>query len=102
LPSFLEESVVDARLRWSPERFSLGTAWNRQDGSITRFDRIIELPIDSLAFATELPREAMETAGELRLRPLPSLTADLTVLTDRDLLDPERAVTDRELQELLA
>ena len=102
LPRFLEEPVVGARLRWSPERFSLGSAWNRQDATIIRFDRIIATPADSAALPTELPRQAMETAAELRLRPLPSLTADFTVLTDRDLLDPERAVTDPELQALLA
>ena len=101
LPSFLEESVLGARLRWSPERFSLGTAWNRQNASITRFDRIIELPEDAQALPTLLPRETMETAGELRLRPIPSLTADITVLTDRDLLDPDQAVTDPALRALL-
>ena len=101
LPGFLEESVIGARLRWSPERFSLGTAWNRQDASITRFDRIIELPEDAQALPTLLPRETMETAGEIRLRPIPSLTAELTVLTDRDLLDPGQAVTDPDLRALL-
>ena len=101
LPGFLEESVTGARLRWSPERFSVSTAWSRQNASITRFDRIIELPEDAQAIPTLLPREAMQTAGELRLHPLPSLTADVTLLTDRDLLDPEQAVTDPALQELL-
>ena len=101
LPGFLEESVIGTRLRWSPERFSLGTAWNRQDASIKRFDRIIELPVDAQAMPTLLPRETMETAGELRLRPIPSLTADITLLTDRDLLDPDHAVTDPALRALL-
>ena len=101
LPGFLEESVVGARLRWSPERFSLGTVWNRQNASITRFDRIIEFAEDAQALPTLLPRETMETAGEIRLRPIPSLTADITVLTDRDLLDPGQAVTDPALRALL-
>ena len=101
LPGFLEDLVVEARLRWSPERFSLGTTWSRQDATITRFDRIIMLPQDSLSLPTRLPRETMEIAGEIRLRPFPSLTADLTVLTGRDLLEPEEAVTDPELQALL-
>ena len=101
LPGFLEEPVIGARLRWSPERFSLGTVWSRQDASITRFDRIIKLSEDAQALPTLLPRETMETAGALRLRPIPSLTADITVLTDRDLLDPEKAVTDPALSALL-
>ena len=101
LPGPLED-VADARLRWSPERFSVATAWNRQEGEITRFTRIIEQPLDRLAVPTPTPRETMETVAELRLRPLPSLSADLTLLTGRDLLEPERSVADPEVQRLLA
>ncbi|MSR35168.1 MAG: hypothetical protein EXR95_00800, partial [Gemmatimonadetes bacterium] len=102
LPTFLEAPLVDSRLRWSPERFALGTTWARQDARITRFDQVVELPSDRLAVETLLPREAMETAGELRFAPLPSLSADLTVLTGRDLLAPEDAVTDPAVRALLA
>ena len=101
LPGALED-LADARLRWSPERFSFGTAWTRQQGAVARFDRIIAVPLDSLFEPTSTPREVMETAAELRLRPLPSLSADVTLLTGRDLLDPQDAVTDPALRELLA
>lgn len=90
-----------ARLRWSPERFSLGSSWARQDARLTRFEHVVEVPEDLLAIPTRLPREGMETAGELRLTPLPSLSADLTVVTGRDLLEPEEAVTDPAVQALL-
>ena len=102
LPGFLEDQMVDARLRWSPERFSLGAAWMWQDVEITRFDRIIEVPEDAFAQPMLLPRETMETAGEIRFAPLRSLTADLTLLTARDMLEPEEAVTDPAVQALLA
>ena len=101
LPESLED-LANARLRWSPERFSVVTVWSRREGNIRRFTRIIEQDSDSLALPTPTPREAMETAAELRLRPLPSLAADLTLLTGRDLLDPERSVTDPLVQGLLA
>jgi hypothetical protein len=101
LPAFLEAPFVDARLRWSPQRFAFGTSWARQDARLTRFEHIVVLPGDSFAVPTLMPREAMETAGELRLAPLPSLTADVTVVTGRDLLDPGQAVTDPLVQALL-
>jgi hypothetical protein len=101
LPAFLEAPVADARLRWSPERVALGTSWARQDARLKRFEHVVELPEDGRTLPTLLPREAMETAGELRLAPLPSLSADLTVTTGRDLLDPAQAVTDRRVQALL-
>ena len=100
LPESLDH-LADTRLRWSPERFSVATAWSRREGMIRRFTRIIEQDSDSLALPTRTPREAMETAAELRLRPLPSLAADLTLLTGRDLLEPERSVTDPLVQGLL-
>lgn len=102
LPGALEEAVLGARIRWAPERISLGASYVRQDASIRRFDRILERPEDSAAAVASAPRELMETVAEVGLRPVPSLTADLTFFSTRDLLDPAEAATDPRVQALLA
>lgn len=101
LPRFLEEPLLDARLRWTPERVSLGTSWLRQDSRILRFERIIAVAGDTVAVATLAPRETMETAADVRLRPLQALDASFTFLSARDLLPPEEAVTDPRIQDLI-
>jgi hypothetical protein len=101
LPGFLEDHVADARLRLTPERVSLGTSYVRQDSRIERFETIIRVPGDSLALATFVPREAVQSAADLRLRPFGPLTADLTLLTVRDLLRPEEAAANPRVQALI-
>ena len=101
LPGFLEDQVVGARFRWTPERVSLGTSYLRQDSRTTRYERIIEIPDDSLAVASLAPRETLETAADVRFRPLDALDAAFTFLSTRDLLPSEEAVTDPRIQELI-
>ncbi len=101
LPSFLSEPLLGARLRWTPERVSVGTSYLRQDSRILRFERIIRLPGDTLSVATLAPRETMESAADVRLRPFEALDATLALLTVRDLLPPDEAVTDARLQDLI-
>ena len=102
LPGFLEDKVADAALRLTPERVSLGTSYFQQDARIFRFERIIEgLESDDVA-ATFAPREFVETAADVRLRPLPPLTADVAILTVRDLLPPEQSATGDQVQALIA
>ncbi len=101
-PRALEEALLDQRVRWSPERVSIGTSYSRQDAAIRRFDRILERPSDSLVVVASAPREVLETVAEVALRPLRSLTADLTFISTRDLLDPLEAVADPRVQQLLA
>jgi hypothetical protein len=101
LPSFLSDPLLQARLRWSPDRFALGTTYLRHQNEILRFDQIIEQGQDSLLAPTQAPREAMETSGQLTLRPFTQLTADVSLLTVRDLLRPEDAVSSRWIQELI-
>ncbi|MDP2958326.1 MAG: hypothetical protein Q8N53_18000 [Longimicrobiales bacterium] len=101
LPGFLEEGVVDARLRWTPERVSLGSSYLRQDSRILRFERIIQIGGDTLAVAALAPRETMETAADVRFRPLQALDASVTLLSTRDLLPPEEAVSDPRIQDLI-
>jgi Motility related/secretion protein len=101
LPGFLEDKVADSRLRLSPERLSLGTSYFRQRSQVFRFEEIIHRPDDSLAVATFVPREVLQFAADMRLRPLPPLTADFTFLSIRDLLAPDKASADMDVQDLI-
>jgi hypothetical protein len=102
LPGPLEDAVLDARLRWSPERVGMGTSYGRQDNRIFRYESILETAADSLVEPTEAPRETIETAAEIAVRPLRSLSADVSFVSRRELLRPEEVVSDRAVQELLA
>ncbi len=101
LPAGLEEAVMDARIRWVPERFSVGTAYLRRTDDIFRFERIIVTDQDREVLPTEAPREALELAGELVLQPVQTLTASVAFRSYRDLLDPTQSVTHPGVQELL-
>ena len=101
LPGFLEDKVADARLRLTPERVSLGTSYFQQDSRVFRFERIVYNPDDDQAVATLAPREFVQIAADVRLRPLPPLTADLSLLSVRDLLSAERATADPDVQRLV-
>ncbi|MEQ8330185.1 MAG: cell surface protein SprA [Longimicrobiales bacterium] len=101
LPGFLEDAVVGSRFRWTPERVSVGTSYVRRDTRIFRYERIIERPEDSLVVATLAPRETVEAAADVRFRFFDPLTADLTFLSTRDLLDPAEAVADPRVQRLI-
>ncbi len=101
LPGFLEAGIADARLRLTPERVSLGTSYTRRDSRILRFENVLRRPDDSLALATLVPRETMQSAADIRLRPFAPLTADIAMLTVRDLLKPEEAAANPAVQALL-
>lgn len=102
LPSFLEDRVADARLRWTPELFSFQSEMLDRELSTTRFDHIIETPDDSLAQVTEAPRRKVTASARLILRPVPSLTAEADFLSGRDLLTVEELSADKGTRELLA
>lgn len=101
LPGFLEDKVADARLRLTPERVSLSTSYFQQDSRIVRFEQIVRGPEDEDAIATLSPREFLQFAADVRLRPILPLTADLRLLQVRDLLSPEEAAADPEVQRLI-
>lgn len=101
LPGFLEASLLDARVRWTPERVALGTSYILQRARVTRFDDILETPADTSAPSTRLPREFLDAVADVRFRPLEALGADLTFRTTRDLLAPEDAVADPFVQDLI-
>ena len=102
LPGFLEDKVADARLRVTPERLSWGASYFEQDSRVFRFERIIYADDDDQAVATLAPREFVQMAAGVRFRPLQPLTADVSLLTTRDLLSPGEAAADPVVQRLIA
>ena len=101
LPRTWEEEILGARLRWTPERLSFGATYARADQRALRFDQIVEGAGDSLAQATLSPRESLEGAMEVVFRPFQTLTAQADLVSIRDILPAEEAVTDAEVQALL-
>ena len=101
LPTAWEESIVNGRLRWTPERLSLGASYARTDQRALRFDQIVEGPGDDLLPETRSPRESLEGAMEIVFQPFRAVTAQADLVSIRDLLRPDEAVTDPEVQELL-
>jgi len=101
LPGFLEDDFIGAELRLTPELVSADASYFRQDSRISRFEQIISTVEGDQPVATFRPRELLQTAAEVRLRPLPPLTADLTFLSTRDLLPVGEAVSDVAVQGLV-
>ncbi|RMH13463.1 MAG: hypothetical protein D6701_12320, partial [Gemmatimonadetes bacterium] len=101
LPAGLEDRVAGSRLRWSPERVSVATTYGRVRAQALRFDRIVELPGDTAVRPVRTPRENLQSAAEVVLRPLASLSGRVNLTTVRDLLPPPRVVTDPDVQDLV-
>ncbi len=101
LPSGLEERVVASRFRWSPERISFNTSYSRVRADVQRFDQIVEADDDSIAVATQTPRESLESVAEIAFRPFSSLRAQANLTTTRDLLAPPDLVADTRVQGLI-
>src|SRR5690606_15055254 len=101
LPGFLEDRVVDGRLRLTPVRVSLGSSYLRQQNRIVRFERIVTGAGEAEAEPTIAPFEQVEGLADVRLQPLPPLAADLTVSTVRDLLPAREAAADPAAQRLI-
>ena len=85
------DRVTDARLRLTPERIGLSTGYVHQDASVWRYGGVLESPADLDARSTESPRRSLESGANVTLRPLESLTARIGLVSDRDVLDPDRA-----------
>ncbi len=101
LPSFLEDRVAGARLRWTPESVSLDGELLRRDLDILRFDRIVRTPEDTLVTATEAPRRQVTGSARVTFRPVESLSAQADFLSGRDFLDVERLAADPATRALL-
>jgi hypothetical protein len=102
LPRAWEDAIVESRFRWSPERLSFGASYARSRQRALRFDQIVEQPSDALIEPTRSPRESLEGAFEIVFRPFETLSAQVDLVSIRDLLDPEKAIADSDVQGLLS
>ena len=101
LPSFLDERVAGARLRWTPESLGVQTEMTNRDLSTLRFDRIIRSGDDSLAVATDAPRQTVTSTAGVVFRPLESFRAEAHLASGRDLLDVDELAPDSRTRRLL-
>ena len=101
LPSFLEDRVAAARVRWTPESLRIDGEVTDRELSTFRFDRIIRSPEDSLASAAEAPLRTVTATAGVTFRPLESVVAEADLLSGRDLLEVEELAADAESRELL-
>ena len=102
LPRAWEDTVVDSRFRWSPERLSFGGSYARSRQRALRFDQILEQVADSLVEPTRSPRESLEGAFEIDFRPFETFSAQADLVSVRDLLDAAKTVVDPAVQDLLS
>ncbi len=100
LPRSWAEGVLEADVRWSPARIGLSTGYVEQENRFRRFDEVLHLPGDTLRPFVRAPNEDLETEARVTFEPLSSLTADLTLLSYRDLLHSDQVVDDPELRPL--
>jgi hypothetical protein len=94
-PARVEESdffkrLTGARLRWTPERIMLGSAYYKQERRSFQYDRVLELQNDSTR-PIESPRHGLENDAAISFLPFEPLRATISLRSSRDLLATERA-----------
>jgi hypothetical protein len=85
--------LVDSRLRWSPASLSFGSTYSDQLTRSFLYDRILSLPTDTAVTPIESPRRTLRNDVRLGLQPFDRLAVSISLASDRDLLDAERATT---------
>jgi hypothetical protein len=95
-PASVEQSeffqrLVSGRLRWTPARLGFGTNYSEANAKSFRYTSILAAPADALLAPIESPRELLENRAQIGFAPFSDLTADLSIRSGRDLLEPERA-----------
>jgi len=101
LPDGVEQGLMAARLRWTPERVNLSASYLGQENRVIRFDQILVRPGEDTLRATRSPREGVEALAEIAFRPVRALGAEVALVSDRDLLRPSDATTDPLVQAAL-
>lgn len=102
VPRGWEESLLEARLRWTPRQIRLGTLFSRQRRTAYRFEQILAQPGDTAVTPTRSPLEALESTAQVDFLPLEAVSFDVSFHSVRDLLSPQKAIRDSEVQPLLA
>lgn len=85
------ERLAGLKLRYLPATVGFGTQYFQQEGVSWRYNGIFESALDSAVTPTRSPRRGLDQDFNVAFRPFESLTADITLQMDRDLLDPELA-----------
>lgn len=80
-----------ARLRVTPERVGFSLSYASQDERVWRFERPLTSSVDELVAPLRSPRRGAEGTARVTLRPFESLTAQLGLVSARDLLEARRA-----------
>jgi hypothetical protein len=102
MPARIEQSdffrrLVGSRLRWSPERLTLGAGFYKQERNSFQFGSVLDLPNDSTR-AIESPRHGLENDAQISFAPFEPLRATFSLRSTRDLLPTIRASNQRETQ----
>jgi hypothetical protein len=87
------ERLVGARLRYTPERVTLSSAYFGQERSTYQYQQIIALQSDSLVAPIEAPRKSLDSDMSVQFAPFTTLKASVGLRTSRDLLPAQRAST---------
>ncbi|HUF69212.1 MAG TPA: cell surface protein SprA [Longimicrobiales bacterium] len=85
------ERLVSGRMRWTPQRLEFGTDYIDSNAKAFRYTSILVDPADTILAPIESPRELLENRALIAFAPFSDLTADLSIRSGRDLLEPERA-----------
>ncbi|MEN8374184.1 MAG: cell surface protein SprA [Gemmatimonadota bacterium] len=93
LPGFVERSTIfrnftEARFRWSPSALTLQTTFQDTEARTFRFDKILELPDDTLFAPTSSPARSLRSQARIGLQPFRSMDATFAITSNRDLLEP--------------
>jgi hypothetical protein len=95
-PNAVEKSnffgrLVGARLRYTPDRINLSSAYFGQERRSYQYQQIIELATDSLVLPIEAPRKTLDADASISFHPFETLTAAFSARSSRDLLPAQRA-----------
>ncbi|HSG66904.1 MAG TPA: hypothetical protein VLD39_17990, partial [Gammaproteobacteria bacterium] len=95
-PAAIERSaffqrLLSGRLRWTPQRLGFGTSYSDANAKAWRYTSILTDTSDSALKPIESPRRRLDNNAQIGFAPFSSLTANLSLRSGRDLLDPEQA-----------
>jgi len=100
LPPGMARSLNQARVRWTPTEFRMGAAFRQEERTLTRFQGVL-LGTEALGPPQVAPEAWLESRGRLAFQPLGTFTLSGDLVSERDLLDPDRASLDTRVVGLL-
>lgn len=98
---FLPDALTETRLRLTPRTVQLNTNYSNTEALTRRFAEIIELPRDTAADVIRNFDERLQSNAGLTLEPPTSLTGQVNVTQNRELVAPRDLVEGRTGRRLL-